>query len=105
MITHRYGMQTLRSAALINAVPRRRRALKHNAERFMRSCPSANCSCALRAHCIIRAMFKCPPRVVRSRGRRACRSAGCFIPPPTRVQRCALQAPVRPRVGVPQEAR
>lgn len=28
----------------------KRRALKYNAERFMRSWPSANCSCALRAH-------------------------------------------------------
>jgi hypothetical protein len=45
-------------AAVDRCAPKRR-ALKHNAERFMRSRPAADCSCALRAHRISRAM--CAP--------------------------------------------
>jgi len=72
----------------------------------MRSWPTANCSCALRAHRIIRAMFKCPPASSASRPPRLS-LRGLFVPPPTRKHaslRAACLLPSAPK-GLPQEAR
>lgn len=82
-------MRTLASVALLIAVPRRRRALKHNAERFMR---------------IIRAMFKCPPAQSASRPARL--SLRELFDPPAHphasLSRCML--PSAPK-GAPKKRR
>jgi hypothetical protein len=83
----------------------KRRALKHNAERFMRSRPAADCSCALRAHRIIRATFKCPPASPASQSPRLSLRGLFYFPRPPACIAARCMLPSAPRWGLPQEAR